>query len=75
MPQGQKQQCTRIADRAIVEELQAFVDVARHPQVGINIEGLYVMLHAGASLQQHQLHIRAAIPIDFLAIFAIVRYS
>lgn len=74
MPDGQEQQSRELADEAVAEEFEPFVDVLPRPLVGVDVEGQDVVGELGGVLESGQLHVFDSGPEHHpVLVFAVVR--
>lgn len=76
VPEGQEQERDGLAGVAIPQEGHPFVDILRHPRIGVQVETLNVVSKLGHTLKYAQFNVSAAIPLsNFVFAGSIVRNS
>lgn len=63
VPHGEKQQSCQVTYVLIVEELESFVDVLKHPSICLHVEGCHILMEVVGVFKDVQLNISATSPV------------
>lgn len=76
VPQGQEHERDGLAGVSVSQEGHPFVDILRHPSIGVQVEALDIVSKLGDSLEYAEFNVSAAVPLgDFVFAGSIIRNS